>query len=131
MSAGRPTKYQPEFAERAYGACLLGATNDGLAEIFNVSPATIDNWIATIPEFLGSIKAGREESDEKVAESLYNTALAGNTTAQIFWLKNRRPKEWRDKQEIDHTSGGEKFSISPHQFVAPPAQPTTASDEAQ
>lgn len=22
-------------------------------------------------------------------------------TAAIFWLKNRRPKEWRDKQEID------------------------------
>lgn len=26
----------------------------------------------------------------------------GDTTAQIFWLKNRKPKEWRDKQQIDH-----------------------------
>lgn len=24
-----------------------------------------------------------------------------DTTAQIFWLKNRKPKEWRDKQEIE------------------------------
>lgn len=26
-----------------------------------------------------------------------------DTTAQIFWLKNRKPKEWRDKQEIEHS----------------------------
>lgn len=26
-----------------------------------------------------------------------------DTTAQIFWLKNRKPKEWRDKQQIEHS----------------------------
>nr|WP_255428518.1 helix-turn-helix domain-containing protein [Sporosarcina sp. resist] len=26
-----------------------------------------------------------------------------DTTAQIFWLKNRKPKEWRDKQDIEHS----------------------------
>lgn len=26
-----------------------------------------------------------------------------DTTAQIFWLKNRKPKEWRDKQDVEHT----------------------------
>ncbi len=35
--------------------------------------------------------------------------LAGDTTAMIFWLKNRQPQSWRDKQEIDHTSGGNEF----------------------
>jgi len=29
--------------------------------------------------------------------------VAPNTTAQIFWLKNRRPRDWRDKQEVEHT----------------------------
>ena len=28
-----------------------------------------------------------------------------DTTAQIFWLKNRKPAEWRDKQEIEHSGG--------------------------
>lgn len=28
-----------------------------------------------------------------------------DTTAQIFWLKNRKPKEWRDKQELEHSGG--------------------------
>lgn len=40
-----------------------------------------------------------------------------DTTALIFWLKNRAGKYWRDKQEIDHTTGGEKISFTPINFV--------------
>lgn len=29
-----------------------------------------------------------------------------DTTAAIFWLKNRQPDKWRDKQDIDHTTNG-------------------------
>ncbi|HAT4125254.1 TPA: transposase [Clostridium perfringens] len=28
--------------------------------------------------------------------------VAPDTTAQIFWLKNRKPEEWRDKKEVKH-----------------------------
>lgn len=28
-----------------------------------------------------------------------------DTTAQIFWLKNRRPDKWRDKQDVEHSGG--------------------------
>jgi hypothetical protein len=28
---------------------------------------------------------------------------APDTTAAIFWLKNRRREEWRDKQEVEHS----------------------------
>lgn len=31
--------------------------------------------------------------------------VAPDTTAQIFWLKNRRPDKWRDKQDIEHSGG--------------------------
>jgi hypothetical protein len=52
-----------------------------------------------------ALKRGREASDERVVESLYQQALAGNVTAQIFWLKNRRPSEWRDVHQIDQAVG--------------------------
>ena len=29
--------------------------------------------------------------------------VAPDTTAQIFWLKNRRPDKWRDKQDVEHS----------------------------
>lgn len=38
--------------------------------------------------------------------------VAPDTTAQIFWLKNRRPKEWRDKQDIEHSGKIEMPSIT-------------------
>ena len=110
MPAGRPTKYDPDYCKWATKLCLLGATNEELATSFNVSVSTIDNWIADIPEFLGAIKEGREQADAKVSKSLYDTALEGNTTAQIFWLKNRRPRTWRDKQEIDVKSSDGSMS---------------------
>jgi hypothetical protein len=44
-------------------------------------------------------------SDDRVEESLYRNALGGNTTAQIFWLKNRRPDRWRDVQQLQGDVG--------------------------
>lgn len=58
------------------------------------------------------------EYEEKTYETIYDEKLeryrerltkrvtkqvAPDTTAQIFWLKNRKPKVWRDKQEIEHS----------------------------
>lgn len=135
-SPGRPTLYREEFCVLARNYCLLGATNDDLARMFEVDPSTIDNWIAEHPEFLGSIKEGREEADATVAERLYARAVGYNnpnavkifmpagasapvyapytehhppdTTAQIFWLKNRQRSKWRDKHdhEITGADGG-------------------------
>ena len=48
---GRPTSFHPDMCEQAHNYCLLGATNDELAEFFGVSPSTIDNWIAGHPDF--------------------------------------------------------------------------------
>jgi hypothetical protein len=92
------------------------------------------NWKKTHPEFMLSIKKGKEGPDDLVEKSLFNLAtgyvyeaekplvvsqgsglgseveivkynerVIPNTTAQIFWLKNRRPEKWRDKQEIEHS----------------------------
>ena len=117
--AGAPTKYDPIMNEQVTKLCLLGATDEELANFFGVCKATINNWKTEYPEFLDSIKEGKENADAKVAKSLYQTALSGNTTAQIFWLKNRRSKEWRDKQEIDHTTGGDKVTGLNVHFIKP------------
>lgn len=39
---GRPTKYKPDYDDIAYGACLLGATDGKLAEIFGVNEDTVN-----------------------------------------------------------------------------------------
>lgn len=123
---GRPTKYKPEYCELAYNYCLLGATDAKLAEFFDVSEQTINTWKHEHPDFLESLKKGKEQADAAVAQSLYKRAIGyehesvkifndqgaalivpyvekypPETTAAIFWLKNRQPAMWRDKQEVD------------------------------
>lgn len=42
-----------------------------------------------------------EEHIEFVDEEVY---IPPNTAAQIFWLKNRRPDKWREKQDVSVTT---------------------------
>ena len=123
MAGGRPTIYKPENAEIARHTCMLGATNEALAGRFEVCRRTIDNWIATIPEFSDAVRYGREVADEAVISALFARAtgmeqkmtkvfchrgqpVTANYTVQLppdvracfFWLRNRRPWQWRESQ---------------------------------
>ena len=123
MPGGRPTAYKPENAEIARHACMLGASNETLAERFEVTRRTIDNWIATIPEFADAVRHGREVADESVVAALYARAkgmerksikvvegegapvttthtvqVLPDVRACMFWLRNRRPEEWRENR---------------------------------
>lgn len=126
---GRPSLYKPEYAEQARKIMLLGATDAELADVLGVSEGTINSWKHEHQEFFESLKKGKMVADANVADRLYQRAMgyehkavkivadaktkedhvveyteryAPDTTAAIFWLKNRRPKEWRDKQELEH-----------------------------
>ena len=136
MPAGRPTDYRPEYAEQAKKLCNLGATNQDLAEFFDCNIMSIYRWQAKFPEFGDALKIGKGQGDERVVRSLYQKAVGyhlpvkkvvadkdGNlidieyteymppdTTSCIFWLKNRRPDEWRDKREVEQS--GEGFSLT-------------------
>jgi len=42
-----------------------------------------------------------EMPDGRIRRTVTTKEVAGDTTAQIFWLKNRKPAEWRDKQNVE------------------------------
>lgn len=97
MPAGQPTKYSPEYVERARELCEAGATDVELAEEFDVSVSTLYNWRSRHPEFLEALKASKDVADQRVERTLYRRAVEGDTTSMIFWLKNRKSAEWRDR----------------------------------
>ena len=82
--SGRPTKYQSEYAEQARKYCLLGATNERLAELFEVGVTTIDRWLAENDGFRGAVKAGRQEADARVASSARTPFLPPSTPASRY-----------------------------------------------
>lgn len=125
--AGAPTKYKTEYNEQVYKLCLLGAIDEELADFFDVCVATINNWKKESPEFLASIKKGKQIADAEVAEKLFQRAIGYShdeekifcqdgkiiradtikhyppeVIALLFWLKNRQPNNWREKTEHDH-----------------------------
>jgi hypothetical protein len=134
---GAPSLYEPKHAKMAEKACLAGFTDIELADLLGVSPRTINNWKVEHVEFGAALKAGKDVSDQRVERSLFSRAtgyehdevdirvIGGaivqtpirkfyppDTTAAIFWLKNRKPGEWRDKQELEHT-GNVTIQASP------------------
>jgi hypothetical protein len=113
---GRPTKYEPKHVELGFWMAQAGLTNKQIAHEMGVTVRTLDNWKKTHPEFLRSLKHGKATPDEDVEAALLRRAKGftyqegdrsrvalPDTTACIFWLKNRRPEQWRDKQEIAFT----------------------------
>lgn len=95
-------KYQRWLTEE--GLLLLegwardGLTDEQLAKNIGISIRTFYEWKEKFPQFSQSLKKGKEVVDYEVENALLSSALDGNTTAQIFWLKNRRPDKWRDRQ---------------------------------
>lgn len=78
-----------------------GLTDEQIAKKMKIGVRTLYEWKEKYPQISQSLKKGKEVADYQVENALFETALEGNTTAQIFWLKNRRPDKWRDKQKED------------------------------
>lgn len=103
---------------------LQGWARDGLiekqiAKNMSVGYSTFRVWKKDHPEIAEVIRKGKEVVDREVENALFKSATGfmgpdGRyyppvITAQIFWLKNRKPEMWRDKQEYTDTSALEKL----------------------
>lgn len=109
-----------------------GLTDEQLAAKIGITAATLYDWKNKYPEISEALKRGKEVVDIEVENALLKRALGyeyteervevskengkksvkttqtvkhvpPDVTAQIFWLKNRRPDLWRDKQQMEHS----------------------------
>jgi hypothetical protein len=75
---GRPTSYEPEFAEIAKAMCEAGATDWDLALRFGVARPTINRWKLEHAEFRDSVRLGKDSANENVKRSFYELAVGYN-----------------------------------------------------
>lgn len=102
-----------------------GLTDEQVAHNVGISRSTLAVWKNKYPDLSDALKRGKEVVDRQVENALLKRALgyeyeevtfeAGvetkrvrkevqpDTTAQIFWLKNRKPADWRDKRDVEHS----------------------------
>lgn len=78
-----------------------GLTNEQIAKNIGINPKTLYEWKKKESKISNVLKESREVTDYEVENALYLNALSGNVIAQIFWLKNRKPQQWREKVEVE------------------------------
>lgn len=77
-----------------------GLTNEQIAIKLGIGKTTFYKLLNEHSELSELLKKGKEIVDYQVENALLQNALNGNITAQIFWLKNRKPEKWREKQDV-------------------------------
>lgn len=122
---GRRGKYQewltPEGLIKLEGWARDGLTDEQISHNMGISRSTLNEWKNKYSDISDALKKGKEVVDRQVENALLKSALGfhykeemvtnqgevvevvkyekPSTTAQIFWLKNRKPDVWRDKHE--------------------------------
>lgn len=127
----------PEGLLKLGGWARDGLTDEQIAENIGISRSTLNNWKDKYPDISDTLKKGKDVVDRQVENALLKRALGyeytevtreyipevgevtvtkevtkqvvPDTTAQIFWLKNRKPDKWRDKQEYEDRTAIEKL----------------------
>jgi hypothetical protein len=126
----RPTAYREDYATQAYKLALVGMTDAQMADFFEVAVSTFARWKRMHRTFSDALKRGKGSADAEVAKALYRKATGyshkavkiflhegkavivpytekypPDSTACIFWLKNRQREQWRDRQADGDTPG--------------------------
>jgi hypothetical protein len=152
---GRPSTYDPKYTAMVEELCARGATDQELAEFFEVSQRTINRWKVLHDDFARAVLRGKDVADDRMERSLYHMGMGGEYEKQvpiklkdidydddgkkvsererveivtikeflppqaapaIFWLKNRRPKEWRDVFKHEHGRANEFDGMTTEQL---------------
>lgn len=113
------------------GWCRQGLTNEDIAHNIGIHVSTLYDWKNKYTEISDALKSGKEVADFRVENALYKNAIGfeyeetkvirekddngkdrqrvekttkkstPNTTAQIYWMKNRMYDHWRDRREVE------------------------------
>lgn len=126
MAKGKYKEWlEPEGLLKLEGWARDGLVDEQIAQNIGIAASTLYEWKKQYPEISEALKRGKEVVDRQVENALLKRALGytydeitmeygketrrvtkevvPDTTAQIFWLKNRKPEQWRDKQQIEHS----------------------------
>lgn len=112
MAKGKYGRWlEPDGLILLRGWARAGLTDEQIAKNMGISCSTLYQWKKDYPEISEALKESKEVADFEVENSLFNLATgfvdsAGkwhppNITAIIFWLKNRKSNDWREKREFD------------------------------
>lgn len=104
MAKGKYEKWlEPDSLILLEGWARDGLTDEQIAHNMGVAYSTLKDWKNKYSAISAALKKGKEVVDFEVENALYQAAISGNVTAQIYWLNNRKPDKWRNKPKEEKT----------------------------
>lgn len=100
MAKSTPGKITGEIAQQVRVAFRAGADWHLAAHLAKVSRQALEQYQERHPDIKQQWADARAEADGRIVKCLYDKAKTGDLGAICFWLKNRRPDEWRERREI-------------------------------
>lgn len=97
----------PEQIAKIEAWAAEGLTKAEIAHNMGISRSAFVNWRSKSSDIENAIKRGEDSAIDKVENALFSAACSGNITAQIFFLKNKRPDAWKDKRDTEISGNGE------------------------
>lgn len=86
------------------GTCNSSKKDKEMLSWYRVQPFFNEHRLQKIDDYIRFVSFSKAEDTGKLIVTKEVTKeVLPDTTAQIFWLKNRRPDRWRDKQDIEHS----------------------------
>lgn len=119
MPAGRPTDFTPELGEEILTRMEQGLSLAASAADLNVHRQRVYEWVERHPEFADTVKLAQAKRQLFLERRLLTADVGPVVTSTIFALKNAGAEDWREKQEVDHTSSDGSMSPTRIELVAP------------
>lgn len=103
---GRP-RHSPTKAARdtVKMHAMVGTPQEQIAAVLGITDKTLTKY------YRRELDTALIQANAQIGGALYNKAIGGDTTAQIFWMKTRAG--WSEKQQLDHTSSDGSMTPKP------------------
>lgn len=132
---GAPSKYEKTIPNlrQIEKMAEKGFTNMEFADALGIAHSTFDNYLSQHDDLMGAVKRGRDKADKLVEQSLFQRAIGykhkavkimqfqgdpvkvdyvehypPDTMAGMYWLNNRKHREWKQKQTVETVDGANK-----------------------
>lgn len=101
--AGRKRiKFDEETLEKIENWAGKGLSESQIADLLNCSLSTIARNKRNNDKFGTALKTGKARAIAAISNKVYENALEGKENSAFFFLRNRDPDNWSDRQEVNH-----------------------------
>ena len=101
--AGRKRiKFDDETLEKIENWAGKGLSESQIADLLNCSLSTIARNKRNNDKFGTALRTGKARAIAAISNKVYENALEGKENSAFFFLRNRDPDNWSDRQEVNH-----------------------------